>query len=67
MLLDEYFHELRRLFADILGKSSLGLLKNCSFPKDIKFFGIDKIINILKDATKNRVGIKKATLICEAA
>lgn len=66
-LLDEYFPELRKLFANILGKSSLGLLKNCPFPKDIKSLGIDKVTDILKKATKNRVGIKKATLVCEAA
>jgi transposase len=66
-LLDEYFPELKRLFADILGKSSLALLKNCPFPKDIKSFGIEKVTNIFKEATKNRVGIKKATLVYEAA
>ena len=66
-LLDEYFPELRRLFADILGKSPLALLKNCPFSKDIKSFGIAKVTNILKEATKNRVGIKKVTLVYEAA
>ncbi|NRT61817.1 hypothetical protein B0P06_004284 [Clostridium saccharoperbutylacetonicum] len=28
---------------------------------------IDKITELLKSATKDRVGISKATLICEAA
>ncbi|WP_428817703.1 hypothetical protein ACQR2L_06035 [Clostridium butyricum] len=45
------------MFTDILGKSSLGLLKNYPFPKDIKSLGIDKVTDILKKATKNRVGI----------
>ena len=58
-MLDEYFPELRWLFADILGKSSLGSFKNCTFQNDMKSFGIDKVTKILKDATKNREGIKK--------
>ena len=66
-LLDEYFPELRNLFSDVLGKSSLGILKNCPFPKDILSIGIEKVTEILKKATKNRVGIKKASLVYEAA
>lgn len=66
-LLDEYFPELRKLFSDILGKSSLEILKKCPFSKDIKTMGIYKITELLKIATKNRVGIKKAILVCEAA
>lgn len=66
-LLDEYFPELRNLFSDILGKASLAMLKNCPFPKDILNIGNEKLIEILKNATKNRVGIKKASLIYEAA
>lgn len=66
-LLDEYFPELRKLFSDILGKSSLEILKRCPFPKDIRGMGIDKITELIKSATQNRVGIKKATLVCEAA
>ncbi|OOM75307.1 transposase IS116/IS110/IS902 family protein [Clostridium puniceum] len=66
-LLDEYFPELRDLFSNVLGKSSLGILKNCPFPKDILNIGIEKVTEILKKATKNRVGIKKASLVYEAA
>ena len=66
-LLDEYFPELRNLFSDVLGKSSLGILKNCPFPKEILNIGIEKVTEILKKATKNRVGIKKASLVYEAA
>lgn len=66
-LLDEYFPELRNLFSDILGKSSLAILKNCPFPKDILGIGIEKITEILRNATKNRVGIKKACLVYESA
>jgi len=61
-LLDEYFPEVRKLFSDVLGKSSLGILKNCPFPKDILDIGIEKVTEILKNVTKNRVGMKKAYL-----
>jgi len=45
----------------------LGILKKCPFPKDILNIGIEKVTGILKTATKNRVGIKKASLVYEAA
>lgn len=66
-LLDEYFPELTRLFSDILGKSSVAILKCCPFPKDILDMGIEKLTQILKDATKNRVGLKKAILVHKVA
>ena len=45
-LLDEYFPELRNLFSDVLGKSSLGILKCCPFPKEILSIGIEKVTEI---------------------
>ncbi|KAJ49284.1 transposase [Clostridium tetanomorphum] len=67
VLLDEYFPELTRLFSDILSKSSIAILKSCPFPKDILDIGIEKLTRILKDATKNRVGLKKSILVYEVA
>jgi hypothetical protein len=66
-LLDEYFPELRNLFSDILGKSSLAILKNYPFPKYILDIGIEKVTEILRNVTKNRVGIKKGYLVYESA
>ncbi|AQR96120.1 hypothetical protein [Clostridium saccharoperbutylacetonicum] len=43
------------------------ILKKYPFPKDMKAMRIDKITELLKSATKDSVGISKATLICEAA
>lgn len=65
-LLDEYFPELTKLFSDILGKSALAILKFCPFPKDILNLGIEKLTQVLKDATKNRAGLKKSLLVFEA-
>ncbi|NRT88967.1 hypothetical protein [Clostridium beijerinckii] len=45
----------------------MGILKKCPFPKDILNIGIEEVTEILKTATKNRVGIKKASLVYEAA
>ncbi|KYH27997.1 transposase IS116/IS110/IS902 family protein [Clostridium tepidiprofundi DSM 19306] len=66
-LLDEYFPEFTKLFSNILGKSSLAILKSCPFPNNILDIGIEKLTQILKDATKNRVGLKKAILVYAAA
>lgn len=66
-LLDEYFPEVRVVFSDILGKSSVAMLKHCPFPRDILNIGIEKLTEILKKGTKNRVGLKKATIIYDAA
>lgn len=42
-------------------------MKNCPFPKDVRSIGVEKLTEILKNATNNRVGIKKASLVYEAA
>ncbi|EQB88210.1 hypothetical protein M918_24775 [Clostridium sp. BL8] len=66
-LLDEYFPELKKMFSDILGKSALCILKTCPFPQDIVNMGVLELTKKLLDATHNRVGIKKAELVYNAA
>lgn len=66
-LLDEYFPEVRKIFSDILGKSSIAMLKHCPFPNDILNIGLENLVDILKKGTNNRVGLKKATEIYDAA
>lgn len=66
-LLDEYFPELKKLFSDILGKSAVYILKNCSFPQDVVKLGVHELAEELLKATSKRVGLKKAELVYSAA
>lgn len=59
-LMDEYFPEFETVFKTFIeGKAALHLLKNCPFPKDVLNLEEYEIQEILKEAVKKTVGIKK--------
>ena len=59
-LMDEYFPEFETVFKTFIeGKAALHLLKNCPFPKDVLNLDEFEIQEILKEAVKKTVGIKK--------
>ena len=59
-LMDEYFPEFETVFKTFIeGKAALHLLKNCPFPKDVLNLDEFEIQEILKEAVKKTVGMKK--------
>ncbi|GAW93623.1 Transposase domain protein, partial [Calderihabitans maritimus] len=66
-LLDEYFPEFREVFKNLLGKAALWVLRHCPFPSYILTWSVEELANQLKGATNNRVGLRRAGILKEAA
>lgn len=62
-ILDEIFPEIEAYFNNILGATILGILKTCPFPQDIVNMGIEQLMDIIKKASRNRLGREKALTI----
>ncbi|AEM78226.1 IS110 family transposase [Thermoanaerobacter wiegelii] len=66
-ILDEYFPEFEEVFKNLWGKAALWVLRNCPFPSMILKLSKEEIAGKLKKATSNRVGMKRAEKLIEAA
>ncbi|KKC28462.1 transposase [Caldanaerobacter subterraneus subsp. pacificus DSM 12653] len=66
-ILDEYFPEFEEVFKNLWGKAALWILRNCPFPSIILKLSKEEIAEQLKKATNNRVGMKRAEKLIEAA
>lgn len=65
--LDMYFPEFVSVFKDPTGMAATWVLRNCPTPVKIQQLGESALINGLKDASRNRVGTKRAQQLREAA
>lgn len=59
-LLDLIFPEFEKLFSDVFGKTALKLLSNYPTPEEILELDEEKLIKLLKDTSKGRLGEKTA-------
>jgi len=66
-VLDEYFPEFENIFSTITGKTAMQILSHCPMPEDLRQLGAVGILIEIRKAVKKGVGIKKATLLYEAA
>ena len=66
-VLDEYFPEYDQVFKDLLGKASMWVLRHCPFPQDVLQCDPEGLATCLKLATGDRVGMKRAKALIEAA
>lgn len=66
-ILDEYFPEYEEVFKNLLGKASMHIMARWPFPADILQFTEEELAEELKAATSNRVGMKRAVLLLNAA
>ncbi|WP_276717022.1 IS110 family transposase [Caloranaerobacter azorensis] len=66
-VLDEYFPEYEKVFKNLLGKTSIYMLKNYPFPKDIINLGLEKLAKKIYSASNGKEGIKRAKTLYDAA
>jgi transposase len=66
-LLDSYFPEFERIFKDLLGKTSVYILKNCPFPADILKLTEEQLVEVIKLGSRKRLGHKKAQELRQSA
>ncbi len=66
-VLDEYFPEYEKVFKEILGNTSVYLLKHHPFPNDIVDLGIEKLTKEINIASNGREGRKRAETLYKAA
>lgn len=62
-LLSESFPELEAHFKNMLGATVLAILTACPFPKDVLALGEEKLTHLIRTASRNRLGKKKALTI----
>lgn len=65
--LDEYFPELTQVFKGLLGKAAWWVLRHLPFPQDILALSLEELAGCLKEASNNRVGLKRAQELQKAA
>lgn len=63
----EIFPELETHFKNILGATVLAILNQCPFPEDILDMGVEKLTQLIKTASRNRLGKNKALTIYNLA
>lgn len=67
-ILDEYFPEFKDVFKNITGKAALWVLRHCPFPGIIlSTYTVEELAEKLKEASSNRVGLKRAKKLYETA
>lgn len=67
-LMDEYFPEYETVFKTfIAGKTAFHVIKNAPFPSDILKLGEEGLSNVIKEAVKKSVGIKKIKQLISVA
>lgn len=66
-VLDEYFPEFHTVFKDSLGRAAQCVLVECPFPVNITAMTVEELAKKLKQASNNRVGLKRAQLLREIA
>ena len=65
--LAKYFPEYKGIFSDILGKTSLYILKHFPLPEDIERLGINKLYRVMKKVSKGSIKEGKIQLLYEKA
>jgi len=65
--ISKYFPEYRGIFSDIMGKTSLYILKNFPLPEDIKKIGEKRLRKIIKKVSKGKVKEEKIKMLYERA
>lgn len=66
-LIDRIFPEYPTLFSDTFGATSLELLSNCNTPEDILNIDTDKLVDMLRTASRGRFKQEKAEHIKQVA
>ena len=66
-LLDRYFPEYVKVFKNLLGKTSVFILKIYPFPEDIEKLTEEELTGVIKAASNKRLGSKKAKELKKAA
>jgi len=66
-LLDRYFPEYYSVFKDVLGQTSVVVLKSCPFPDDVFGLSLKELTEQIKVASNNRLGQKRAEVLKQAA
>ncbi len=66
-ILDEFFPEYTGVFKKVLGMASTWVLRNCPFPQYVLSLTEEELANKLKEASSNRVGLKRAKELQNAA
>lgn len=59
-ILDKTFPEYEDFFADTFGKSSKAILNECKGPEEIAAMDTEKLAELLKKASRSRLGVEKA-------
>ena len=66
-VLDDYFPEYEKIFKNLLGNTSVYLLKHYPFPKDIIDLGLEELAKEIYKASNGKEGIKRAKTLYKAA
>ena len=66
-ILDRVFPEYEGIFSDKFGPTSTALLKECATPSDVLSAGPDALAGLLAEASRGRLGRKRADEVVEAA
>ena len=66
-VLDEYFPEYEKVFKNLLGKTSVYLLRHYPLPKDIVNLGVEKLAKKIYTASNGKEGVKRAKTLYKAA
>ena len=66
-LLDRCFPEYELVFKNLLGQTSVSILKSCPFPDDVSRLTMAELTEKIKAASNNRLGQKKAEALKQAA
>ena len=65
--MDRYFPEYVKVFKNLLGKTSVFILKIYTFPEDIEKLTEEELTGVIKAASNKRLGSKKAKELKKAA
>lgn len=66
-ILDVIFPEFKPFFSDLLGKTSLALLRTCPAPTQMQTYSLRKLTNLIQKASHRRLGKVKAEALLQAA
>lgn len=66
-IMDKVFPEYESLFSDMFCRSSNAVLKECVVPGEVMDVDLEILANLLKEASRGRLGAKKAMQIKDAA
>lgn len=66
-VLDKYFPEYEKVFKGLLGKTSIYILRQYTFPKDIINLGLKKLSKEIHIVSNGKEGVKRAEVLYEVA